>query len=192
LSYIQRRKVSELIEDHEIFDAVNLLPTQQARKVIKAYLAKTENLAEATVQTSYGISFRSSPDRALSPLRTPVGLCGDRQIAESVFKIMLLTADAGDEFGLWGVSPYFTKESAQLLKRGLMSSDENLRAWCLWQLRKIGYEFDKTELAKLLKDENWKVRANAVLTSKAITTLAEKDHSHFVRLVESFSAESQH
>jgi hypothetical protein len=66
----------------------------------------------------------------------------------------------------------------------LSSEDEDMRAWCVWQLRKIGYRFQPEELNRLLNDESWKVRANALFAGgKDAARIAEKNENAFVRLV---------
>lgn len=192
LDYIQNREVSDLIENHEFFNGLSLLPITQAHRVINSYLDKAHSWQPRVEKTPYGL-FRNSPDRVLYPLRRLVGFYCDRQIAEAAFKITLLVANADDEFEPWEISPYFTDESAQLLKKGLSSADEDLRAWCVWQLRKIGYKWGKEELDKLLTDKSWKVRANAVLAGgKATATLAQRDRNSLIRLAGSFWLQSRH
>jgi len=192
LDYIQNRKVSDLMEDHEFFKGLTLLPTIQARKVLKAYLAKTHNWQPRVERTPNGL-FRERPDRVLNPLRRIVGLYGNRHIAEAIFKIMLSAVDEREGFESFEISPYFDDGSAESLKRGLSSENDDMRAWCVWQLRKIGYKWDKEELDKLLTDKSWKVRANAVIAGgKGTATLAGRDQSNFVRLVGSFWLQSRY
>jgi hypothetical protein len=181
LDYIRSREGSDLMEDHEFFESLILLPTIQARRVIKAYLAKARSWRQRAEKMPYGPI--RHPDRTLYPLRRIVGLYSDRQIAEDIFKIMLLAADADYEFESFQISPYFTGGSAELLNKGLLSENEDMRAWCVWQLRKIGYEWSREELDRLLTDESWKVRANAVLGGgKATVTSAGRDRNGLVRL----------
>jgi len=79
---------------------------------------------------------------------------------------------------------YFTSDSVALLKQGLAYPDERLRAWCVWQLRRVGYNFSDGELDTLLNDECWKVRANAVLAAGLRgASRAERDENGFVRFV---------
>jgi len=192
LDYIRNREVSDLIKDYKFFEGLILLPTTQTRRVLKAYLAKARSWQPRVEKLPYGL-VHNSPDRVLYPLRRLVGFYCDRQIAEAAFKIMLLAADAHDEFEPWEISPYFTGESTQLLKKGLESKNENMRAWCIWQLRKIEYKPSKEELDKLLTDKSWKVRANAVLAGgKATATLAQRDRNSLVRLAGSFWLQSRH
>ncbi|GAG44864.1 unnamed protein product, partial [marine sediment metagenome] len=97
LDYIQKREVPDLIEDHEFFRGLILLPTTYARKVLKAYLVKACGWQPREERMPYGLT-RGSPDRVLYPLRKIVGLYGDRQIAEEIFKIMLSAVNEEKHF----------------------------------------------------------------------------------------------
>jgi len=194
LDYIRNREVSDLIKDYKFFEGLILLPTTQTCRVLKAYLAKARSWQPRVEKLPYGLA-HNGPDRVLYPLRRLIGFYCDRQIAEAAFKIMLLVANAHDEdeFEPWEISPYFTGESTQLLKKGLESKNENMRAWCIWQLRKIEYKPSKEELDKLLTDKSWKVRANVVCaTGKQAALSAPKDENSFVRLVASFWLQDRH
>jgi len=186
LDYIQNREVSDLLEDNQLFNGLILLPTTQTRRVIKSYLDKARNWQPHAEKTPYGL-FRDSPDRVLYPLRELAGFYGDRQIAEEFFEIMLSAADEDRSFEPFGISPYFEGQSAELLKKALTCSNVDMRAWCVWQLRKIGYKFSRPELEELFKDQSWKVRTNAVLAGgKEAGVLTKSDSNAFVRLVAGF------
>ncbi len=184
LDYIQKREVSALIEDGEFFRSINLLPTKQAQTVIKTYLAQAEGWKSAEWKNSDGEFYRVTPDRILSPLHRLLGVYGDTEIAEKVFEIMLRAAESDIHFDLCNVSPYFTAESSQLLLKGLGSRNEDMRAWCVWQLRKMAYRFTDDELNKLLSDPSWKVRANTAAAEPERTKkIAARDKNAFVWLV---------
>lgn len=157
-------------------------------RVLKAYLDKTHSWQPPEEKTHYGL-IRHRREIVLYPLRKPVMFYGDRQIAEEIFKIMLCAVNGEDDFEAIDISPYLNVKSAALLKKGLAGSNKDMRAWCVWQLRKIGYKWSIEELAKLLTDESWKVRANVVAVGgKEITALAAKDHNSFVRAAASLWA----
>ena len=193
LDYIQSREVSDLIEDHRFFEGVTLLPTTHARKVLKAYLAKARSWQPREEQIPYEL-IHHSPDKVLYPLRKIVGLHSDRQIAEEIFRILLSAVDKEEHFESFDISPYFEAQSARLLKKGLAGSNKDIRAWCVWQLRKLGYKWSVEELGKLLTDESWQVRANvAAAGGKEIAALAAaaKDRNSFVRATASLWAGNQ-
>ncbi len=188
--YIQRREVPDLTENRDFLSGIRLLPTTQAQKVLKAYLAKTLSQQPSKVETlcdSVSYSFLC----VFLALRRYVGFYGDGEIAESGFEIMLQVAGMDRSFEALEVSPYFISESAELLKKGLSSDSEDMRAWCVWQLRKIGYSWSKGELDTLFNDKSWKVRANAVMAcGKEFDRVAEKDKNGFVRFTGSLFTEN--
>jgi hypothetical protein len=62
----------------------------------------------------------------------------------------------------------------------------------VWQLRRVGYKFTQEELDKLLKDDSWIVRANAVMAEpQRAKNIAVNDKNSFVRFVATLSADSQ-
>jgi hypothetical protein len=177
LDYIEKQEVSDLVQNYLMFENVSLLPTPQALKIVKTCMAK----ASSVKNTGRNKHHRDGVYQLLNPLIRLHGLYADRQIVEDVLKIMLLTTDARDNFRASEMPPYFTIESADLLKRGLASSNEDMRAWCVWQLRRVGYRWNKEEIDSLLTDKSWKVRANAMLV--ADRPVARDERSSFVRLV---------
>ena len=179
IDYILNRSVTATIEKDELFYGLSLLPTVQARKAANTYLNKA-----LTWHPSEGSLVRYSYDSLLHVFSYRSILYVDNQIAQDIFKIMLLAVDTGGHFETYDISPYFTIESAPLLKQGLQSKNGDMRAWCVWQLRKIGYKFDNAELENLMHDESWKVRANAAFAGgEVVAPLAAKDKNAFVRLV---------
>jgi len=179
INYIQRRSMPEILEDIYLVRSVILLPSRQARVVIKSYLAKSADWQPPT-QSQWGPDLYS----ALIPLRELVGYYGDREIAEGVFRLMLRVDETGEKFEVSNVSRYFTIESADLLKKGLTARNGKFRAWSVWQLRKVGYKFSQEDIDKLLKDDSWMVRANVVMAEPQIVkNIAMNDKNSFVRFV---------
>jgi hypothetical protein len=187
LSFIQRNNMPEVINEMYFIRGITLLPTQQARMVIKAYLDKAAD-------------WQTPPDRemwpnlrgAMNSLQDVVGYYADKEIAEGVFRLMLRLYENGGELRELNISPYFTIESAELLKKGLTVPNYRFRAWSVWQLRRVGYKFTQEELDKLLKDDSWIVRANAVMAEpQRAKNIAVNDKNSFVRFVATLSADSQ-
>jgi hypothetical protein len=187
IDYVARNDMSRLTRDDEFFKGIQLLPTTQAREVLKAYLAKAQDWQTPEWITSDGKKFPEDISITLGRVREAAGTYADRDSSEAVLKIMLRSEDK-DIMKLWW-EPWdapqdFDMQSADLLRQGLVSKNEQLRAWCVWQLRKVGYKFSEEEETRLLADESWKVRANAVIAggSKAAERAA-KDPNPFVRWV---------
>lgn len=182
LAYLNSTDVCDLTEQHEFFDAITLLPSAQASRVIMAYLEKARTAVLDGTLTMYPTQHCS----VLNAIKRIVGPYYDRRIAEAVFEITLLSADKCGSNNLPEVPLYFTSDSVALLKQGLAYPDERLRAWCVWQLHKVGYEFSKDELEALLADDSWKVRANAaVAAGTQAGPEVLRDKSRFVRFVAS-------
>lgn len=187
LGFIQRNNMPDVIEDYDFIRGINLLPTQQARVVLKAYLAKA-----ADWQTPPDREFWPNLRGAMNSLQNVVGFYADREIAEGVFRLMLRVYENGGELRELNISPYFTIESAELLKKGLTVPNHRFRAWSVWQLRRVGYQFTQEELDKLLKDDSWIVRANSVMAEpQRAKNIAVNDKNSFVRFVATLSADSQ-
>jgi hypothetical protein len=191
IDYIHRRDTSKLRNDYEFFENINLLPSIQARIVIKDYLAVTKQWNQ-NFQQSADSSLQHDPENVLYPLRWLVRTYGDREISETVFGILLGSFDEHNHFyDDWGISPYFTIDSSELLKKGLVCSDDSLRAWCVWQLRKVGYNFNQEEIDNLMRDKSWMVRSNAVASEpQKAKNLASRDKNSFVRFVVTLYADS--
>jgi hypothetical protein len=192
LDYTAKHDVSQLLEDFKFFEGIWLLPTSQAREVIKAYLAKAQEWQPPERVMCDGEVFREDPSRALSPVREVVVTYADRDITEAVFKIMLRSQDDDIKdfwWGLWEVPQDFDAQSADLLRQGLASDNDQLRAWCAWQLRKTSYTFSEDEMSRLLADESWKVRVNAIVAGGPKTAgRVANDQNPFVRWVASLIA----
>ncbi|MBN2314417.1 MAG: HEAT repeat domain-containing protein [Sedimentisphaerales bacterium] len=53
-------------------------------------------------------------------------------------------------------------ESIPLLLDHLNSDNDQLRAFIVWRLTRLGYEWSRDRQRELMKDPSWKVRLNAV------------------------------
>ncbi len=192
LDYIARSDITQLKRDNEFLKSITLLPTTQAREVIKAYLAKAQEWQPPKHVKHNGEIFLEDVSETLRPIHETARIYDDRDIAEAVLKIMLRSENK-DIIELWcwpcEVPQDFDGQSAELLRQGLACKNEQLRAWCVWQLRKTGYIFSEEEISRLLADESWKVRANTVMAGGLKTTkLVSNDPNPFVRWVASFIA----
>jgi hypothetical protein len=191
LDYIRRRNMCDLLNDFPFFENIILLPASQAVQVIKAYLTKAIEWQQAGPALCQEGTRHISPDIICLPLRDIVGVYGDREISEKILTLLqgMENDDWFDGLRIW---PHLTIESAELIKKGLASESDRFRAWSVWQLRNVGYKFTREELDKLMKDDSWIVRANAVMAEpKRAKTIADKDKNSFVRFVATLSADSR-
>jgi len=105
----------------------------------------------------------------------------DNQVAEKMLKMFLMNDKIDEQISRLGIEHYLTLDDADLLLKGLQSDNENLRAWCLWQLKKNNYKFSEDELEKLAGDKSWKVRANLAIFDKSL--INDNETSAFVNLL---------
>jgi hypothetical protein len=63
---------------------------------------------------------------------------------------------------LYSVFVHLNAESIPLLLEYLNSDNEQLRAFLVWRLTSLGYEWPRDRLRVLLKDPYWKVRLNVL------------------------------
>jgi len=153
-----------------------VLPKGTVLKILNLYLDKAEN------EIRNSVSYRRY--NSLYPLRDLEGLYWDSETAKKVLSLILQASDNEDKrLETFGVEYYLTSEASDLLTRGLQSDNENFRAWCIWQLRKINYKWSETELKKVAEDKSWKVRANLTLIDKSL--IKENEPSDYVKLVKS-------
>ncbi|MFA5292480.1 MAG: hypothetical protein WC496_05530 [Phycisphaerae bacterium] len=151
-----------------------LLPKDLVLKIFNLYLDE--------VQTNPGSSDDYRRLNPLADLRSFEGLYWDSPTAKRILNLMLGVYDKENR-GLetFGVEYYLTSEDAVLLVKGLQSNNEDLRAWCLCQLRKIDYKFSADELKKIAGDKSWKVRANLAIFDKSL--INDNEMSAFVNLL---------
>ncbi len=179
---------NELLNRSNILrDGVKLLPSSQAVRVMENYLSAIQNLRNSETETSYH-DLTQTLIEELNAYSIFSDCRGDRELAEAFFQIQLQAAER-IEFPIeLVVSPYFTEESIPLLRKGLASRNEKIRAWSVWQLRKLDYPWEKAEQEKICRDSSWRVRANAVLAGKdGIGIFAKDDKNGLVRLAADFA-----
>ena len=184
-------------DSRDFYNGLTGLPTKHATRILKAYLNKTDYF-----------DLRSGD--SLFQLRETLSQFADSDTAEDVFRIMCQTSPMAKPSDteikganlpivkaikeifspsyeaskrLIAIAPYFDMDSINTLKDGLESTDEDLRAYTVWQLTRVGYKWSKKELENLIQDENWKVRANmALAVSKERAALMQSDKNNLVKL----------
>jgi hypothetical protein len=158
------------------YESVCTLPKDTILKIENLYLEDLENKINKHDNDVRNL--------LLSPLSGDSdGLYLDEKIATRILRLMLQTDVPHYQIKRLGIEHYLTSDESELLIKGLQSDDENLRAWCVWQLRKIDYKFRDNELKKITEDKSWKVRANLAIFHKSL--IKENETSDFVKLVKS-------
>ncbi|MHC4111441.1 MAG: HEAT repeat domain-containing protein [Planctomycetota bacterium] len=189
-----------------LYKSINSLPRPQASRFFKTYLEKT------------GYSELSSK-RRLSRLKDALTHFADTDIAEQIFirtscaslmeQPLSLSFDFNsipfDNFREQlnkprdmtiklrkAISPYFSKSSIPILKKELNSDNPNLRAYVVWQLTKLGYEWSEQELKQLFTDKDWKVRLNTLfaMDKKSVRTALD-DENPVVRVTAKLIVENK-
>ncbi|MFC1739525.1 hypothetical protein ACFL1G_10840 [Planctomycetota bacterium] len=183
-------------DKYKFYESLDSLPIREGTVVLKAYLNKTDYADIYSDQHIYKM------EKALS-------IYADAEIAERVFQITCqnkltkksflssITSNTDNEFAQELaksydsapdlrkiVAPYLTEQSIPLLKEQLNHEDENIRAFCVWQLAKLDYKWTSDELEQLLSDESWKVRANTLVAAdEKHANAILNDQDPFVRTV---------
>ena len=191
-------------DSHYLYNSLTGLQTKHATRVLKAYLNKTD------------YSDLRSGD-SLFLLRETLSQFADSVIAEDVFSIMFKTSTMANPSDteikrannpivkaikeifspsyeasklLKAIAPHFDMNSINTLKDGLGSTDENLRAYAVWQLTRVGYKWPKEYIDRLTQDKSWKVRANTVLAlDSERAALMQNDNNNLVKLTAKMSLE---
>jgi len=203
----------ELLQDdsvlggtHDFFESLKSLPTSNATIVLKAYLNKTDYTdlqpGKRYFTLEQAISYFADADIAErifvimsrtklteKPLLDMFGSArktkpvAQHPLAEAIDSQLLWPHDAAPDFRR-AIAPYFNSNSIPVLEEGLTHSDDNIRAYSIWQLTQVGYNWPCTEIQNFLKDKNWKVRANALLASpKDALKLSQTDTHSLVKLL---------
>ena len=180
----------------QFFASLGKLPKTQATELFKSYLSQTQiiNLID---------------EQDLDILIELIEKLADRELAEKILEIVIKSApieesydipvgqaikvseaifpkhtkDASYKF-LEAIYPHLSEESVPLLLEHLDSGNEQLRAFIVWRLTSLGYEWTSEQFGTLSKDDHWKVRLNALFacdTDDLETALDDK--SGTVRVV---------
>jgi len=185
-------KDEQLSPAYYFYKSINSLPRPQAIEFLKTYLEKTGYLD-------------LSSKRRLSSLKDTLAHFADTDIAEQIFirtsytplieqplslsidfnsipyddlrKKLIKPRDMAIKLRK-AISPYFSKSSIAILKNELNSDNPNLRAYVVWQLTKLGYEWSEQELEQLSTDEDWKIRLNTLfaMDEKAVRTALDDEN----------------
>ncbi|MCX5632470.1 MAG: hypothetical protein NTW93_02150 [Phycisphaerae bacterium] len=145
-------------------------------KIMNLYFDKAENEFDKTDN--------DAKHSSLYFLHDSGGLYLDNGTAERMLSLILRTSGNFIRPKDLGIEHYLTPDATDMLIKGLLQSDnENLRAWCVWQLRKINYKWNEAELRKIAEDKSWKVRANLAIIDKSL--IKETETSDYVKLIKS-------
>jgi len=174
------------------YRALRGMPQSQAGALLKEYLGKSQ-LADPFEDTNFLDVFRRARDRALAewvlqrvaeaaPSRTAYDVSVGR-IVHLPEDIRTYRQDTSHKY-LEAAFPHLNNESTPLLLQYVDSGNESLRAFAVWRLTALGYDWPTEQVRLLLADNNWKVRLNTLFACDA-DDLARSltDDNHVVRAV---------
>jgi hypothetical protein len=156
-----------ILEPNEIFTLVNeyfennhaqkvdlyfdfgfsLLPMAYAKEVLNLYVDK--------VESEMGKMQDFERVYLLYPLRRTGGFYWDNDSSKRVLNLIIKEYRERLIEG-FGIEYFINADCSEMLLTGLDSDNENLRAWCLSILEKIGYNFNEQELEKIRNDKTGK------------------------------------
>ncbi|MFH1719696.1 MAG: hypothetical protein ABIF19_20280 [Planctomycetota bacterium] len=187
------------------WESLNKLPEANATNLLKHYLRQTQfvdlftdrrrDIAQLTALLAGG-------DRELAEEVVVVlaGLPSVTESADAPFaeseeqRTMRLTRyrDRNSSRCLDAVFAHLGTGSMRLLLEHLDSGNEQLRAFVVWRVTSLGYNWSDEQLAAMQKDSYWKVRLNALFACDPdqLTTALE-DQSAVVRVVAQMLIQAQ-
>jgi len=181
---------------HSFWESLKKLPLPSARRLFKSYLQRTE-FADLYTKSDFDefaslIEMMADRDVAeqiflkvaeTSPIEDTYDIPIGNAISVSDGPLPLLHKDAGHKF-LEALFPHLNSESIPLLLEHLDSDNDRLRAFIVWRVTSLGYEWPGDQLQGLLKDDYWKVRLNSLFAlDKDNLAKALDDENAVVRIV---------
>ncbi len=174
------------------YRALRGMPPSHAGALLKEYLGKSQ-LADPFEDTNFLDVFGRARDRALAEwvLQTVAESAPSKTVYDApVGRIINMSKDVRtyrqdiSHKYLEAAFPHLSSESTPLLLQYLDSGSQSLRAFAVWRLTTLGYDWSNEQVRPLLADSNWKVRFNALFAHDANgLERASTDDNHMVRAV---------
>lgn len=182
---------------HPFWESLDKLPGTNAAILLRQYLRQTQFVdlfADLRSDMKKVAALLAESDRELAEEVVSVldGLPDAAESADTPFpeseqqRTMRLTRyrDRNSPALLGAVFAHLGAESLPLLLEYLDSENEHLRAFVVWRLTSLGYEWSDEQLVSLQKDSFWKVRLNALFACGPDNlTMYLEDKSPIVRIV---------
>jgi len=161
--YVQRRQLPYPFDELEFFDVFARAGDRELAEWIFQKVAESPPTTEVS--------------------HYPDGIPIGRPIRPSEVKKEKRREDIGYRY-LEPTFPYLGNESIPMLLMHLGTDNDQLRAFIVWRVTSLGYEWPSDRLRELLKDSYWKVRLN-VLFALDTDDLANAldDESAVVRII---------
>lgn len=170
------QRLGPLARDFEsrwFYRAIRSLPPSEAAALLTEYV-KWPHLSHPFGEADFLDTFAEVGNRALaewmlqcvaeSPPSKEVRDIPVGRIITRFEDFEVSREDTSHEY-LESAYPYLSAESTPLLLQHLNSDHIPLRAFVVWRLTTLGYDWPEDQLDTLLKDRAWQVRLNALLAS---------------------------
>ena len=176
LKILDRWNLSALENNEERQDVDNFytsldeLDRQSARHVLKAYLQKThyrdlrsghhlDEMSEALLHYGDAESARHTLEMMLEkPFREKTAY---PDMTVTILGQPCPLADTNAEFRR-AIARYLDRDSIPLLKKALQNSDDNIRAFALYHLIRLGVKLPREQITTFAHSAHWKIRFNAL------------------------------
>jgi len=182
-----------------LYSSLHALPRPQAAKLLKFYLTITDYSDITSGNNLTELADALSQFAGAELAEEILVRLGDAPLFEKPFDsgIGLQIVGLPDEWAdqlekprdraidlRQAISSSFSNNSIPILKEALNTDNPDLRAYVVWQLTKLGYEWSDKKLKKILADTYWKVRLNSLFAvdMRGLCVLAD-DESPVVRVV---------
>jgi hypothetical protein len=172
--YIQRRQLTYPFDRREFLDVFIRAGDRELAEWIFQSVAESR----PTIQVS------DYPD--IVPTLRPVNISDLKST-----RVIKRSENISDRY-LEPIFPYMGIESIPLLLEHLDSDNEELRAFIVWRLTSLGYEWSDEKIQMLQKDSDWRICVNA-LFAVDVEDLAEalNDESAIVRIIAHLRMQAQ-
>lgn len=170
------QRLGPLARDFEsrwFYRAIRSLPPSEAAALLTEYV-KWSHLSHPFGEADFPDAFAEAGNRALaewmlqcvaeSPPSKEVRDIPVGRIITRFEDFEVSREDTSHEY-IEGAYPYLSAESTPLLLQHLNSDHIPLRAFVVWRLTTLGYDWPEDQLDTLLNDSAWQVRLNALLAS---------------------------
>ena len=164
--YMRRWRFNYPFDDLEFLDAFSMAGDRELAEWIFRNVAESHPAVQIT----------EYPD--LVPTLSPIDISDVKKMRK-----VTKSKDMTDRY-LGPTFPYLSAESIPLLLGHLDSDNDQLRAFIVWRVTSLGYEWSEEQLAALRQDSFWKVRMNALFAHDIddLKTFAE-DENPLIRTV---------
>ena len=166
--YMRRRRFNYPFDQLEFLDVFSMAGDRELAEWIFRNVAESHPAVQVT----------EYPD--LVPTLSPIDISDVKKMRK-----VKRSKDMTDRY-LEPTFPYLSVESIPLLLEHLDSDNEQLRAFIVWRVTSLGYEWSEEQLAALRQDNFWKVRMNALFAcDRDDLTTSVEDENPLVRTVAS-------